>query len=377
MESKEFLESLERLKATLEDVKSAKEQVDQTVNAYSALHADLTDYTEKMNTVAGGLETVIDGLAEQKHNIIKDYSDTIESLKATCSGLVDAQRAALEAVSGLFQTTCGNSNKSFSDKLDQSATDFGGKIDAEIGKLKTAYDDELSKLSGAIDTFGASCDDALSSISAKSDQATDNFKEKVGAAVADFKAVNAAEISKLETQITKLEQQVLQLDIIEAAMKKSTELVRELKQNLDQLGENLNNSQTEQNDILAHLSSDLKESQDSQDKVLGSISESIVGQGEKLGQQAEVLTTISQGVQSNGQTASSINDAVGQIPVSLKVESDKVARIVSKGNNDIMKKMDSIESRNQSLEKRIKNMQAAIFVIIFVLIVVVLFRFVK
>ena len=402
MESKEFLESLERLKATLVGIKSAKEQVEKTVGAYDVLHSDLTDYTGKLNKIAEGLESIISGLTDEKQNLAKDYTASIESLKTTCSGLVDTQKAALEAVSGLFQTTCGNSNRTFSEKLDQSAAAFDGKVETAVDNLKAAYDEKLSKLSEVIDTFKSNYDKTLNSISAKSDQTSDNFKEKVSAAVADFKTANDteigklkeslatfktetkslsddffaglikcssdfseknkndAEVSKIETQITKLEQQVQQLDIIEAAMKQSTELVKELKQNLDQLGENLQDSQKQQKIVLDNISKELKESQDAQDKALEGISKSIKGQGVILEQQGSVLNSVSQGIVANGQTASSINNTVTQISGSLKKATDKVSDKVSEGNEKILEEMKALEEKMKVLDDKNINLENAL-----------------
>ena len=411
MESKGFLESFERLKATRVGIKSAKEQVEKTVGAYDVLHSDLTDYTGKLNKIAEGLESIISGLTDEKQNLAKDYTASIESLKTTCSGLVDTQKAALEAVSGLFQTTCGNSNRTFSEKLDQSAAAFDGKVETAVDNLKAAYDEKLSKLSEVIDTFKSNYDKTLNSISAKSDQTSDNFKEKVSAAVADFKTANDteigklkeslatfktetkslsddffaglikcssdfsekvngaveifknkndAEVSKIETQITKLEQQVQQLDIIEAAMKQSTELVKELKQNLDQLGENLQDSQKQQKIVLDNISKELKESQDAQDKALEGISKSIKGQGVILEQQGSVLNSVSQGIVANGQTASSINNTVTQISGSLKKATDKVSDKVSEGNEKILEEMKALEEKMKVLDDKNINLENAL-----------------
>ncbi len=118
MESKKFLESLERMKKVLSEIESAKEQVEQTVNSYGALQSDLLGYTQALNSVDISLQNLLSVLNSQIENLTANYAVSINSMKSASDLLVAANKEALEKIFSDFKLKTADAIKDFNDKND-------------------------------------------------------------------------------------------------------------------------------------------------------------------------------------------------------------------------------------------------------------------
>lgn len=294
MDSKEFLESLERLKSTLEGVKSAKEQVEDTVKAYDALHTVMTEYTGKINEVAEKLETLITGLSGQRADLETDYKAAIGNLESTCTGLVGANKLALEAVAKQFQTTCVDAGLTLSTKLDDVSANFSNDITAGID---------------------------------------------------DFKTRNEAEVSKLDAQLIKFEQQVKQMDLIQTSMKQANDIVVELKNGLDRLGKDIASAEELQDEALDEISKSLSTSQGNQDKALDNILQQVTESGKTTGRISETSVSIKAVV-------TEVSKSVNSISEFQKTASQNLIRRLQDTKKDLKS---DIDDKGSDLGEKLKN----------------------
>ena len=66
MEANEILTSLAKLETSLNEIESAKEQVQKTVGAYSAVQKQIIDYTKALEAISESITSIIADVRSQR-----------------------------------------------------------------------------------------------------------------------------------------------------------------------------------------------------------------------------------------------------------------------------------------------------------------------
>lgn len=117
METNELMKSLERMKAVLTDIQSAKQQVESTVSAYEAL-------SKKLNGVVDAVNNISDGLSDIVKNINKDYQDRLNKIASESEKIVSSSNNSIK-------------------KLDDSITKFNETIDQKMREQEQYFVDAV------------------------------------------------------------------------------------------------------------------------------------------------------------------------------------------------------------------------------------------
>lgn len=121
-------ELLEQLKSNLENVESAKQQVEETVGAYNALEGQIDGFVRELGFITQNTRTVINQLEEVKKNFLSNVSINLENkiaqgVHAINSNTDTAKKEVLQ-----------HSNEIKSD-INTGKTDISTKITAESTTL--------------------------------------------------------------------------------------------------------------------------------------------------------------------------------------------------------------------------------------------------
>lgn len=174
MEQKEILQTLEEMKRTLTEINSAKEQVDSTIKAYSALQSSIRGYAgelqpiaEMMNSIVSTLVEKQKALTEQADAIIKSFTEsllkeceTIHSsfetrVKNVITNLSTVQQEEINKLANqnnkleaavLNIGNAGENIKSAKVKIEEVATSVS-KLKDELAASQKTQDDILAKIS--------------------------------------------------------------------------------------------------------------------------------------------------------------------------------------------------------------------------------------
>lgn len=238
METKDILTSLAELETNLQAIKSAKQQVEDTISSCQEISKTAGAYSAALEGISTNLEGVLDRLKERKDSIDTEATAIVQEFRKQCGAVIGAQSDVAKGISETFEKDC-------------SAI-------IEVAKIE----------------FKKQTDNLDSTLSAKSLALTTS-------------------ISNLNAEITKLES-------LYNLIKTTLEGIDTLKNDVNQLGTMLSNSQTKQDEDLSAIKQQiddfLKEvksqiqsvslefinSQGGQDKALSALSKAISGVDKKV-----------------------------------------------------------------------------------------------
>ena len=153
MESNELLQSLAKLETSLNDVESAKKQVQQTVDAYSALQKQIAEYTNSLDSIKSGVQGIISDLNARKASLGDEARSITASLESKCNQLLETLTSKLATANELFS----KEGKAISDS-------FKKNTDEELTKLQQNVQ-ELKECTTSLESLNESIKETLSQIS--------------------------------------------------------------------------------------------------------------------------------------------------------------------------------------------------------------------
>lgn len=141
MDERVINELIKQLTENLKKVESARQQVENTVQAYDALKTEVSKYTIELGFITQNVRTMISQLEEMKEKFLSNISteivDEIHQAVTTITTAIDGVSSKISSL----DTKAGQINNAIATRADS--------IDAALGALRT----EL----GAIDVKVASC----------------------------------------------------------------------------------------------------------------------------------------------------------------------------------------------------------------------------
>lgn len=139
----ELYKTIEDLKKTLEDVSSARHQVDETVAAYAQTRKEIKAYVGGLEGVEAGLRKVLGLLQANEATLGTLTGRAAGDLKSVCDGVADNARLAI-----------GDSVDSAVKALDGVATRFEGRVDAISLSIKRREDSLCGSIGSSTKELG-------------------------------------------------------------------------------------------------------------------------------------------------------------------------------------------------------------------------------
>ncbi|MBR1726736.1 MAG: hypothetical protein IJ724_08850 [Muribaculaceae bacterium] len=102
MENNELFKTIERLKESLAEVESARQQVSETVAAYSDTQKEIGSYAAKLNDIKSALNGLITLLQNHKVIINEQSSQAVANLSSTCNTIITNADSKLSRTSAAF-----------------------------------------------------------------------------------------------------------------------------------------------------------------------------------------------------------------------------------------------------------------------------------
>lgn len=144
MEANEILTSLAKLETSLNEIESAKEQVQKTVGAYSAVQKQIIDYTKALEAISESITNIIADVRSQRTALNDDAASVFASLReksdeiilnlnSSVSNNLDSLKSALEAIMDSFTKDCSKAT----DSLKKNTNEEVNKLDERIKELKS------------------------------------------------------------------------------------------------------------------------------------------------------------------------------------------------------------------------------------------------
>lgn len=249
METNELLTSLAKLETSLKEIESAKEQVKQTVDAYTILQDQIKAYTHSLDSI----KTSVDG-------IVSDLRAQRVSLGEEASGLA----TALEEKAAMLFTRVSESSSdvltTLKSHLDVANELFSKDSKAVAESFKISTDDELVKLQQSVQTL-KECATTLSTL----DESIKNTLSQIEQVRKDVAEFNKALLDSQSAQDNILKQ--IQDSIVSLSQKD--------EQAFSNLSKSFESSMVTQNSVLNDIKGNLSTNLSNQERSFASISDSL------------------------------------------------------------------------------------------------------
>jgi hypothetical protein len=226
MEDNSILEVLTQLESDLKDIKAAKEQIDDVLDADSEINENLADYSQQLASIATQLGSLKELIKSEVKGIVSDVdSDVTERLvsvgklvsnigklsseiesnaKKAVSNTTEAMNDSCSKVIKSFEYSTKNTSEAFSkqtsagvDKLVQAATDLKGSASDFSGSKKEILQkiDTLAGDLSSLNTVANSIEKAVLGLVSESTQQTKNLQtanENINQVLTNFKSHDAS-----------------------------------------------------------------------------------------------------------------------------------------------------------------------------------------
>ena len=156
MDEKIINELIEQLTRNLENVESAREQVENTVQAYATFKGDVSKYTSELNFIAQNVRTMISQLEEIKEKFLGKFSirivDEISSAVTAITKAIDEVVSQITSLQNLTESKAEQINKNVKQRMDFIDTTLSSirteisSMDSKIVDIKTKLDQLSSTL---------------------------------------------------------------------------------------------------------------------------------------------------------------------------------------------------------------------------------------
>lgn len=207
MEDNSILEVLTQLESDLKDIKAAKEQIDDVLEADSEINENLADYSQQLASIATQLGSLKEFIKSEVKGVVSEVDSDVTERLASVSKLVsnigklssEIEGNAKKVVSNtteVMNDSCGKVIKSFEsstmntseqfskqtsagvDKLVQAATDLKGSASDFSGSKKEILQkiDTLAGDLSSLNTVANSIEKAVSSLVSESAQQTKDLQ---------------------------------------------------------------------------------------------------------------------------------------------------------------------------------------------------------
>lgn len=141
MESNELLALLAKMEASLNEVDSARKQVESTVNASSELQKEVGEYVSAVKALCENLQSWESDLREREGALSREYEEAIKQIGSTCTEVIKSFETEVKKTSTDFKTKTEPVIERFTEQI--------GKLDKHVQDLN-ALKDEIKKASSEI-----------------------------------------------------------------------------------------------------------------------------------------------------------------------------------------------------------------------------------
>lgn len=236
MEDNSILEVLTQLESDLKDIRAAKEQIDDVLEADSEINENLADYSQQLASIATQLGSLKELIKSEVKGIVSNVDSDVTERLASVGKLVstigklssEIEGNAKKVVSNTTEAmndSCGKVIKSFEYSTKNTSEQFSKQTSAGVDKLVQAATD----LKGSASDFSGSKKEILQKIDTlvgdlSSLKAVANSIEK---AVSSLVSESAQQTKDLQTTNENINQVLTNLKTHEASLQNAVKAIEE------------------------------------------------------------------------------------------------------------------------------------------------------
>lgn len=175
MENNELFKTIERLKETLTEISSARQQVTETVDAYAQTRSKIQSYTDSLRGIEDVINQLVTLLQNRKETLEQQSSASVLALETSCNVVANATKEKLTSASQKFSSDTLSNINLMTKQIDRFAQAV--KEARELTDKVDATSNEVSRLVSSIEVLQqklVSSQDAQDRVIDKISQTQDN-----------------------------------------------------------------------------------------------------------------------------------------------------------------------------------------------------------
>lgn len=219
MESNELLASLAKMEASLNEVESAKKQVESTIEASSELQRVVKEYVSSVKALCLSLQSWGADLRVREGSLSNEYETAIERVNSSCNEIIRYFNTVIEQTSTDFKSKTND----VIDKFIEQNKNLAGQVDqlkSLHGSLKKATDEVLT-IKNSLGLLSKDLKDSQE----LQDTVLDDINKKVEEIPVTGKGYKdeiVAKIDSVETKLDALQSELSQVNILCQGIKSSS-----------------------------------------------------------------------------------------------------------------------------------------------------------
>lgn len=324
-------QTLLQIEKDLQDVKSAREQVDMVVESCSKLQDKVGDFVSNVALLSQNADNLIKNVSKKESDNIDGFNSALTKLKNTCSDFISKFSEDTQTIVWNFETKVGSINKNADEKASEA-----------LSKFKSALDDLNNSSSYIATVFGTNSENVINDLNTKTTDISNSFKEEI-AKITD--AVNE-EKNNLHTEIESLAE-------IETKMNASAEIIKNLNVSIENLMSELKQSQSAQDDDLSAIKQSIAEQSTLVKNNLIDLAGNIGSQFSTAQKQSEIICSgIDNIYQKNLEQYKYVSEILGKISVNQAENQNFILKNSDTQLNRIIDQFTILGDKNASSEQK-------------------------
>jgi chromosome segregation ATPase len=152
METNELLTSLAKLESSLQEIESAKNQVQKTVESYAALQREIKTYTQSLDSIKTSISGILSDVRADKVDLENESAGILASFRESTTNALDDLKKDLS-----------KANDAFKEKAQSISDTFKNNTDGELAKLRQSVQ-SLQECTTALEEIHTSIKNTLTEI---------------------------------------------------------------------------------------------------------------------------------------------------------------------------------------------------------------------
>lgn len=324
-------QALLQIEKDLQDVKSAREQVDIVVESCSKLQDKVGDFVSNVAMLLQNADILIKNVAIKESGNVDEFNSALTNLKNTCSDFMYKFRSDSNAIVSDFETQVG----SIRDKNIETENEA-------LSNFKSALDDLKNASSYIATVFGSNSDKVINDLKSQTAQISNSFNEEIAKITDSVKE----EKNNLHTEIESLAE-------IETKMNASAEIIKNLNVSIGNLMSELKQSQSAQDDDLSAIKQSIAEQSTLVKNKLIDLAGNIGSQFSTAQKQSEIICSgIDNIYQKNLEQYKYVSEILGKISVNQAENQNFILKNSDTQLNRIIDQFTILGDKNASSEQK-------------------------
>lgn len=321
MADNSILRSLTQIESDLEDINSAKEQIEIVSNAYGALQEKVRTFVEVINGLSQNVQSLVNTISDENAHNLRDFDASLKVLETQSATLLST-----------FQTECNNSSTNFGRQIERIL----GLANSEISNLLEGMGNTISGVKEDVQSLVSEMsnerandlkkfESSLKTLETESSKVSSSFQTHCNTVSFQFKSKIDDFLKDANEECTHLHAEIEKLNDVDKRINTSIEVINSLRAQTDKLLSELKSSQLAQDSVLTAISTNVEQTKDrlsdAQNKLSDEIQEAIVNINEDLRLLRDLIST------NNEQTKSALSDIQNKLSDEIQTATNKIINI--------------------------------------------------